>query len=328
MSEPKDWVDFRLVKSAVSFRQVLDRYQVDWLRKSGSELRGKCPIHQGEGERTFHVNLEKGAFNCFSCRARGNVLDFVAAMERCSVRDAALKLRDWFGVASDAHPSPTPTARQGSATAKSNPAHASDNDQINPPLAFQLRVDPTHDYGKKRGITSEKLEEIGAGLCLSKGMFAGRFVIPLHDEQGRLVGYVGRSLSDGEPKYLFPSREKGFYKSHLVFNLHRVIKRVAADEPVVVVEGFFDCLKVEQAGFPCVALLGASLSDVQEELLVSHFNRLVLLFDGDDAGRSGAADALVRLARKAFVRVIDLADGQQPDSLAREQLQELLRACQ
>src|SRR5438132_11193518 len=102
MEEKKDWIDFREIKAAVSLQMVLDRYGVNWLRKSGQELRGKCPIHKGEGERTFSANLSKGAFNCFSCKARGNVLDFVAAMEECSIRDAALKLRDWFRVEASA----------------------------------------------------------------------------------------------------------------------------------------------------------------------------------------------------------------------------------
>src|SRR5437867_12597102 len=93
-----NWVDFRAVKQAVSMQMALDHYQVNWLRKKGEELRGRCPIHKGEGQDTFHVNVAKNAFQCFSCKARGNVLDFVAAMEQCTVRDAAAKLQDWFSI--------------------------------------------------------------------------------------------------------------------------------------------------------------------------------------------------------------------------------------
>src|SRR5262245_35447942 len=62
MDTQKPWVDFRLVKARVSMTEVLTHYGINWLRKSGSELRGKCPIHQGEGERSFHVNVSKNAF--------------------------------------------------------------------------------------------------------------------------------------------------------------------------------------------------------------------------------------------------------------------------
>ena len=94
-----EWVDFRTIKAAVTIQLVLDRYGVT-LKKSGHELRGKCPIHRGTNNKHFTANVSKNVFKCFfgDCGAHGNVLDFVAAMERCSVRDAAVKLRDWFRV--------------------------------------------------------------------------------------------------------------------------------------------------------------------------------------------------------------------------------------
>src|SRR5438445_10984734 len=93
-----NWVDFKAIKQAVTIEQVLAHYQVNWLRKEREELVGRCPIHQGEGERAFHASLAKNAFKCFSCKAHGNVLDFVAAMEKSSVRDAALKIAEWFSI--------------------------------------------------------------------------------------------------------------------------------------------------------------------------------------------------------------------------------------
>ena len=93
-----NWVDFKAVKAAVSMEMVLDRYKVNWLRKKDDELRGRCPIHQGEGSEAFHVSITKNAFHCFSCKARGNVLDFVAAMEKCNIRDAGLKLKEWVAI--------------------------------------------------------------------------------------------------------------------------------------------------------------------------------------------------------------------------------------
>lgn len=97
----KDWVDFKSVKEAVDMQMILDRYGVKGLVKSGDELRGPCPIHKGsQRSKNFTVNTRKNAFKCFSegCGARGNVLDFVAGMEQCSIRDAALKLQDWFAI--------------------------------------------------------------------------------------------------------------------------------------------------------------------------------------------------------------------------------------
>lgn len=98
---PNEWVDFKVIKEAVDFQMVLDHYDIKGLTNSGDELRGPCPIHKGGQQgKTFSVNMHKNAFKCFyvGCEARGNVLDFVAAMENCSVRDAALKLQEWFRV--------------------------------------------------------------------------------------------------------------------------------------------------------------------------------------------------------------------------------------
>src|SRR5579871_6838638 len=101
----RNWVDFKAIKQVVPIEAVLNRYGVK-LKRSGEELRGRCPIHKGEGTDTFHANLTKNAFQCFSCKARGNVLDFVAAMEQCSVREAAIKLAEWFSLAATAAASP------------------------------------------------------------------------------------------------------------------------------------------------------------------------------------------------------------------------------
>src|SRR5260221_9903158 len=89
----KNWVDFKAVKSAVSMQMLLDRYQINWLRKSGGELRGRGPIYKGDGQDAFHVNVTKKAFNCFSCHARGKVLDFFAALGKGRVGDRGLKVK-------------------------------------------------------------------------------------------------------------------------------------------------------------------------------------------------------------------------------------------
>src|SRR5580692_12925446 len=77
------WVDFKAIKQVVPIEAVLNRYAVK-LKRSGKELRGRCPIHKGEGTDTFHANTDKNAFHCFSCNAKGNVLDLVAAIENCA----------------------------------------------------------------------------------------------------------------------------------------------------------------------------------------------------------------------------------------------------
>jgi DNA primase len=313
-----NWVDFKTVKAAVNFPSVLDHYQVNWLRGKGDELRGRCPIHQGEGQSSFHVNLSKNAFHCFSCKAHGNVLDFVAAMEKCSVQDAAIKLAEWFTIESEpaaATPVKEKPADSGGGVGESETAG-------NKPLTFQLKsVDSSHPYISERGISKETAETFGVGFFSGKGSMNGRIVIPIHNEHGELVAYAGRTIDGSEPRYRVPG---GFHKSLELFNLHRAIEGSNAGGRVVVVEGFFDCMKVSQAGFTCVALMGSSLSETQAELLARHFENACLMLDGDEAGRRATDDLLVRLGRRMWVWAVVTSDGTQPDMLTGEDISALL----
>lgn len=304
-----NWVDFKAIKSAVTLRKVLDRYKINWLRKSGDELRGRCPIHEGEGQQSFHVNLAKNAFHCFSCKAHGNVLDFVAAMEKCSVRDAAVRLQEWFSIDSTTAPAETKPSKEEKRGEGTQPE--------NKPLAFELKgIDLAHPYLTERGITKETAETFGVGLFSGRGSMSGRVVIPIHNERGELVAYAGRSLDGSEPRYKLPA---GFHKSHMLFNLHRV-----TGPEVIVVEGFFDCMNVWQAGHrSVVALMGSTLSEQQERLL-GRFRQVTLFLDGDDAGRKAAEEIAARLVRGVHVRIVEPPDGKQPDQLVQEQLRTLL----
>src|SRR5260370_21996030 len=96
-----EWVDFKRLKEAVDMQMVLDHYSIKNLVKHGDEVRGACPIHKGsERSKNFTVNIRKNAFKCFSkdCGASGNILDLVVGMEECTVREAGIKLQEWFKV--------------------------------------------------------------------------------------------------------------------------------------------------------------------------------------------------------------------------------------
>lgn len=125
METKKAWVDFNLIKAAVTMEMLVVQYGITGLAKNGDELRGVCPIHEGKSKREFAVNLSKNTFCCFAptCKARGNVLDFVARMEHCTVRDAALKLDEWFSVTKQ-------EAGESSPAAESPPADKAKPDAV------------------------------------------------------------------------------------------------------------------------------------------------------------------------------------------------------
>jgi DNA primase len=307
-----DWVSFSEIKSRVTLAQVLHGYQVDWLRRSGpGQYRGPCPIHQGQGREAFHANLRRGVFHCFACGAGGNVLDFVAVMEGCSIRQAALRLQ---GAAGDGGSRPAAPSRLGEEKLVTKKREG------NPPLGFSLDLDPMHPYLIERGMGAVTVGHFGVGYYGARGLMRGRIAIPIHDDAGRLIAYCGRAVDGAEPRYRFPA---GFQKSQVLFNYHRA--RAAGDDSVIVVEGFFDCMRVHQAGFSAVvALMGARLSPAQQQLLTSGFSAIVLMLDGDATGYAATAQIARVLAPAYKVHQLRLPPGVQPDLMSSDQIQHVM----
>jgi hypothetical protein len=339
-----DWVSFDEIKRTVSLQMVLDRYGFRLRRTGPQVLRGKCPLpshNSRDSKESFIATLNKGVGGAWSCHSQscasgrggklgGNTLDLVAAMEGCSIRDAAIKLQTWFLVPAAGNPAPAgkepgkePHAAAVAAGKEPGAELISEKTEQgieeNKPLTFVLKsVDPDHPYLASRGLSGETIRTFGVAHCFGKGSMQGRCVIPIHNRQGDLVAYAGRAIDGSEPKYKFPA---GFRKSLELFNLHRVNDELS----VVVVEGFFDCITVSQAGYPCVALMGSSMSQAQEDLVADRFGEVILMLDGDEAGRAAATGIADRLRRRVFaVRVIDLPDGQQPDLMSVDELREVL----
>jgi DNA primase len=188
-------------------------------------------------------------------------------------------------------------------------------------LGFSLELDPTHPYLVQRGILPATIGRFGIGYYGRRGLMQGRVAIPIHDEDGRLVAYCGRALAGTAPRYRFPA---GFEKSRVLFNYYRA--REAKEDRVIVVEGFFDCMRVHQAGFPSVvALMGARLSRAHKDLL-SRFSRVVLLLDGDTTGRAATEQIASDLAPAHTVIPLELRADTQPDQLSEEQIRQVLTA--
>lgn len=316
-----EWVDFRAVKRAVPLEAVLSHYRVRGMRRRRDQLHGPCPIHQGKRQDSFRVSLTKNVFYCFSCQAKGNVLDFVASMESCSVREAGLHLQHWFGVAGRMGSNPILAWPASVRADTEKDKRVRKKERGNPVLGFRLRgVDGSHAYFRQRGIEPVTAAEFGVGLYSGPGLMSGRIVIPIHNEHGGIVAYAGRALGEQRPKYKLPA---GFQKGQELFNLHRVL--TTRPKSVIVVEGYFDCMKVHQAGFPqVVALMGCSLSPIQAHLLAKCFERVVLMLDGDEAGRHATEVIGHQLVGKTRVAVVPVPDDTQPDQLSSPQIKGLL----
>ena len=317
------WINFAEVRARVSLEDVIVRYyHIDTLKRDGSKLVGPCPIHQGDSPRAFHADLDKNVWHCFSkCQKGGNQLDFVALKEHIGVREAALRLQAFFleGAAPPPPPSkPTPVSAPTAASPTTTPAAKGEEDEGNPILDVKLDLKSDHPHLlSDRKLKEETVKHFGVGYC-SRGIMRGLIAIPIHDEDGDLVAYAGRRLKPSDirdlGKYKLP---KGFKKDRVLYNYHRA--KESADG-LILVEGFFSVLKLHEAGLTnVVASMGCELSDHQAKLLGAA-KEILILFDGDEAGRRGAAAAAEKLAPHTLVRVAQLPEGLQPDDLSQRAL--------
>jgi len=258
--------------------------------------------------RAPSCRLTEGS-HCFACGAGGTVLDFVVAMERCSLYEAAQKLQ------------PIAALSNLSSPTRSSQERVTKRKRVSLPLNFTLRgVNYAHPYLADRGISQKTALEFGVGFYSGPGLMSGRLVIPAHNASGELIAYCGRALDQTQPRYRVPP---GFAKSDILFNLHRAA--AAGESVVVVVEGFFDCMKVHQAGMQSVvARMGSALYDTQRGAILDRFRHVILMLDGDPTGRTASKVIAEKLRPHCPVQVVEVPVGAQPDQLSTAEIREIL----
>src|SRR6266566_198781 len=179
------------------------------------------------------------------------------------------------------------------------------------------------DAMKGLGLKDELLLEAGLLHKRDDGTlvprFRGRLLFPIHDLRGRVVAFGGRILGEGEPKYLNSPETPLFHKGQLLYNLHAAKHAIRKAERAILVEGYFDVVRLALAGFEeVVAPLGTGLSAEQAQLLQRHAPHVILLYDSDEAGLRAtfrAGDELLR--ERLRVSVASLPAGEDPDTLVQ-----------
>ncbi len=336
------WIDFKALRAALDFEQVLRHYKVEVKRKGDQHL-GFCPLPNHKGERnspSFSANLKRGIFQCFGmCGAKGNVLEFAAYMENVSPDDGpafralAAELQKRFcpelGNATSKRANPEPKAVEKAAEAELPRI-------INAPLDFDLKgLDSKHPYLLSRDFTQETIDHFGLGFC-SRGYHKDRVAIPLHDHDSKLIGYAGRVVDDSKitednPRYLLPGERTRngtvfeFRKTLFLYNGFRINGPL---DRLFVVESFTATWWLIQNSIPnVVGTMGADCSDKQGELIVSLVKpdgQVWALTDGDPAGERCAANIMTRVAPHRLVRWVKLDEGKQPTDLSERELKQRL----
>ncbi|MCA9762141.1 MAG: DNA primase [Gemmatimonadetes bacterium] len=317
------------------------------LKRTGADWRGPCPFHGGTN-RNFSVVPRKNMYYCFVCHAAGDVFTWYRERFGMDYPTAVREVARRYGITipeSTERIGPDPreplyqacdAAMQWYATRlreapDAEPARRYLQDrQIMLDAAGELRLGWAPRSGedflvamRSLGIADAALEEAALVTRRDDGTLAPRFrnrvLFPIHDLRGRAVGFGGRLLGPGEPKYLNSPETPIFHKGEQLYHMDVARLAIRKAEVALVVEGYFDVIRLSLAGIDhVVAPLGTALTEAQAKLLRRYGAEVVLIYDSDAAGLKAsfrAADTL--LAEGARVRVVTMPDGEDPDTLVQ-----------
>ncbi|MBV5272313.1 MAG: DNA primase, partial [Lamprocystis purpurea] len=322
------------------------------LRKAGKDFQARCPFHD-EKTPSFTVSQEKQFYHCFGCGAHGSAIGFLMEYDRLSFREAIDELAHKAGIEV---PSEAAAAPAGPDYA---PLYAI-LDQAAQIFRLQLREHPDAsraiEYLKGRGLSGEIAGRYGLGYAppgwdllltrlgespaqrerlLQAGLiteqdgkrydrFRDRVIFPIRDRRGRVIGFGGRVLGDGKPKYLNSPETPVFHKGRELYGLYEVQQARRKLERLLVVEGYMDVIALAQFGIDyAVATLGTATTIDHLQVLLRSAPELVFCFDGDRAGRDAAWKALETALHHDLVTgsqslcFLFLPDGEDPDTLIR-----------
>ncbi|AYO21054.1 DNA primase [Vibrio owensii] len=331
------------------------------LKKKGKNYGACCPFHN-EKTPSFSVSQEKQFYHCFGCGAHGNAIDFIMEFERLEFVEAIEELASYLGLDVPREQRSGGGGQFKSGPQASSSEKRSLYDLMGSIAQFyrnQLKQPASKvaiEYLKDRGLSGEIVQKFGIGyvadewdlvrknfgqnkdnqdMLVTGGMliendkgnrydrFRGRIMFPIRDRRGRVIGFGGRVLGDGTPKYLNSPETPIFHKGKELYGLYEVLQAYREPPRILVVEGYMDVVALAQYGVDySVASLGTSTTGDHIQMLFRQTNTVVCCYDGDRAGKEAAwralENALQYLKTGNTLKFLFLPDGEDPDSYVRK----------
>jgi DNA primase len=321
------------------------------LMRAGREWKACCPFHN-EKTPSFTINDDKGFYHCFGCGAHGDAIRFLTDQRGMPFMDAVKELAAKAGMEV---PAPDPKAKERADRASSlTDVMAAVQAWYAEQLQGLAGAD-AREYLKRRGIEAAGIRRFGLGFApdsrnalkralthlgedklVETGMliqpeesgkepydrFRGRLMIPIRDPRGRVIGFGGRIMGEGEPKYLNSPETPLFDKGRTLYNIDRAGPASRTAGRLIVVEGYMDVIGLDRAGIgEVVAPNGTAVTEAQLERMWRLDPAPILCFDGDSAGRKAAVRAALRalphIGPERTLRFVELPAGQDPDDVTR-----------
>jgi DNA primase len=337
-------------------RQILDRIGIldvasehVTLKRAGRRWIGLCPFH-AEKTPSFTVSPDLGIFKCFGCGRGGDVFSFVQLKENVPFTEAMRMLADRAGIQLTTAVGPSSGPSRAELAKVNNWAmrffHRNLTDEGTGQKALA--------YLRDRGFSDAVIERFGLGLATDRDptlasaakragiepslllaadlarrsgdgrlydTFRNRLMFPIRDATTRVIGFGGRTLVDDRAKYINTAQNALFDKGRNLYGVDLARKAMGDAGRAVVVEGYTDCMAAHQAGVTeTVATLGTALTESQIELMRRYCDKLVLLFDSDEAGKAAADRAIgLTLPRCVTVTMARIPDGKDPSEFISRQ---------
>lgn len=348
MALPQGFLDE--LRDRVSVSSVVGRRHQ--LIRKGREFVALCPFHS-DSKPSLNIVDDKGFYHCFACGAHGDVIKFVMESEGLGFMEAVEQLA---GLAGMEVPKETPEDREKAERRRTlqdvvdlacrwyeRQLHTAAGDAglrylrgrglTDETIAkFRLGWAPEDRKALQRAMKAESVDVdalVEAGLVKkyedgeTGDYMRGRVLFPITDRRGKVIAFGGRVLGDGQPKYLNSPDTPLFHKGRVLYGLAQAREAAHKSGTLVVAEGYMDVIALAQAGFPAVAPLGTALTEDQIAELWKLVPEPVVCFDGDTAGQRAAARACDRalpmLVPGHSLRFVALPQGEDPDSLTRDQ---------
>lgn len=350
---PRDFIDDLLAKTDI-VELVDSRVR---LKKAGKNYQACCPFHN-EKTPSFTVSQEKQFYHCFGCGAHGNAISFLIEYDRLEFPEAVEELARFHGLdvprEQSTAPSQSPQQKQ---------QLADDYELMERAAGFYQKQIRQHadkeraiSYLKGRGLSGEVVKAFSIGYApeswdallgafgkspeLQQQMldlklitendkrrrydfFRDRIMFPIRDKRGRVIGFGGRVINDGTPKYLNSPETRIFHKGHELYGFYEAKQANRKLEQVLIVEGYMDVVALAQFGIHyAVASLGTSTTAEHIQMLFRATPTIICCYDGDRAGRDAAwralENALPYLKDGVAMKFLFLPDGEDPDTMVRK----------
>ncbi len=330
------------IKSRCNIVDVIGRHVV--LKRAGNNYKGVCPFHN-EKTPSFVVSENKQIFTCFGCGATGDVLEFVQRYHNLDFHGAIEKLADEYGLE---------VKNSGFQLEKDKALFYELNREAATFFyrAFTKSQNPGYEYMKKRGLEPQTLRQFGVGYAdgswdslyqhfIQRGVdaktlldlglvsysngkyfdkYRDRVIFPIINTRGKVIGFGGRILGDGTPKYLNSPESSVFLKKNNLYGLNLTRQDINKENHVILVEGYMDVISLYQHGVRNVsASLGTALTENQAAMLKRYTDNVILSYDADTAGQAAALRGMDILHRSGCkVKVLHVTDGKDPDEFIKK----------